>query len=115
MQNSYMAEKRVLCVSWYEGLAVTRELLLRGAGFAVVSALREQSYVACREDTDLMILGDSVPRKEKVRLIDCFRAHTNAPVLSLLNAGQEKLPEATYSLEATDPNSLLHTVRQILS
>ena len=110
-----MAEKRVLCVSWYEGLAITRELLLRRAGFEVFSALRQESYVACREDADLMILGDSVPRKEKMRLIDCFRGHSNAPVLSLLRTGQEKLPEATYGVEATDPNALLRIVRQILS
>jgi hypothetical protein len=117
MRNPDMTpKKRVICISWNQILAESRELLLRSADFpGVMSALyQREARSLCREDADLMILGDSVPRDEKRWLIDCFRQHSSAPVLSLLCWGEIKLPEATIGVEATQPEEFIRIVRQIL-
>ncbi len=106
--------KQVICISWNENLGRTREWLLRDAGFNVRSATGQQGMTLCGEDADLMVLGHSVPPNEKRQLIDCFRQHSNAPVLSLLRTGQEKLPEATHAIDASDPAEFVATVRRIL-
>jgi DNA-binding response OmpR family regulator len=108
-------EKRVICVSWNEALAKSRELLLRSLGVTVLSALYEQEARSmCREDADLLILGHSIPRAEKRKIIQCFREHSTAPVLSLLQTGDTKLPEATFGVESAKPEEVLRVVRQIL-
>jgi hypothetical protein len=117
MHNPDMTPKRrVICICWNQVLAETRALLLRSAGFpGVMSALyQREARALCREDADLMILGDSVPRDEKRWLINCFRQHSSAPVLSLLSWGEIKLPEATFGVEATQPKEFIGVVRQIL-
>lgn len=108
-------EKRVICVSWNEALAKSRELLLRSLGVTVLSALYEkEARSACREDADLLVLGHSVPKEEKRSIIRCFREHSSAPVLSLLRTGDTKLPEATFGVESANPEEVLSVVRQIL-
>jgi hypothetical protein len=108
-------EKRVICVSWNEALAKSRELLLRSLGVTVLSALYEkEARSACREDADLLVLGHSVPKEEKRSIIRCFRGHSSAPVLSLLRTGDTKLPEATFGVESANPEEVLSVVRQIL-
>ncbi len=110
------AEKKIICISWNEALAKSRELLFRSLGVTVLSALYErEGRSLCREDADLLILGHSVPREEKRLLIDCFRQHSAAPVLSLLLTGDTKLPEATFGVDAAKPEEVLRTVRKILS
>lgn len=105
----------VLCVSWTPALATTRTLLLKRAGFKVTSALgKQQALKKCKTKADLMVLGHSVPREEKSAIIDCFRENSSAPVLSLLRSGQNKLPEADYGVEASNPDEFLETVRKIL-
>ena len=109
-------EKRVTCVSWNEALAKSRELLLRSLGVAVVSGVYErEARSACQKDADLLVLGHSVPKDQKRLLIEVFRQHSSAPVLSLLQSGDSKLPEATFAVGADKPEEVLRMVRQILS
>lgn len=109
-------EKRIICVSWNEALAKSREVLLRSLGVTVLSALYEQEARAvCQEDADLLVLGHSVPNEKKRAVIDCFRQHSTAPVLSLLRTGDTKLPEATVGVESAKPEEVLRVVRQILT
>lgn len=108
-------QKLVICVSWNEALSKSRELLLRSLGVTVVSGLYErEARSVCQEDADLLVLGHSVPRDEKRRLIHAFRQHSNAPVLSLLRPEHDKLPEATLGVEAAKPEEVLRVVRQLL-
>jgi hypothetical protein len=111
-----MTAERVICISWNPMLAETRELLLRRAGVSkVMSALYQQeAHLVCRKDAELLILGHSVPRDEKRWLIDCFRQHSSAPVLSLLLWRQDKLPEATFGVESSTPEEVIRIVQQIL-
>jgi hypothetical protein len=80
-----------------------------------VSALGKQEGLdSCRENADLMILGHSVPREEKRSLVDCFRQHSGAPVLSLLAPGEDKIPEANFGVESSSPEDFVKAVQQIL-
>ena len=91
-------------------------MLLKSAGYTVVSAMgRKEALEACRvASADLLILGYSVPREEKRSIIESFRKACNAPVLSLLNHHQSKLPEADFGVEAGSPADLIQAVRSIL-
>jgi DNA-binding response OmpR family regulator len=106
---------QILCISWDPALALTRELLLKSAGYSVQSAWGpEWAADQCRTShARLLVLGHSVPRQEKLRLIAIFKAHNPAPVLSLLPRDQTKLPEADFGVPA-DPDSLLSAVSAIL-
>ncbi|HWR13210.1 MAG TPA: hypothetical protein VN577_00165 [Terriglobales bacterium] len=107
--------KRVICVSWNPSLSLTRQILLGHLGCRVVSALgRSEALQSCRETADLLVIGHSVPADEKRAVIRCFREHSNAPVLSLITTGQDKLPEANYAVESSDPAQFIHTVSSIL-
>ena len=114
--NQYMTKDNlIICISWNKNLGRTRELLLRSAGYPVLSAVRQTAArSACQEDAALLVLGHSVPRTEKRSLIDCFRLHSKAPVLSLLRGGEEKIPEATFGVDASDPSEFLRVVRNIV-
>ena|SRR2546421_6840219 len=110
------SSKSVLCVSWNPSLAHTRQMLLTQAGYTVISALGvEEAATRCKAKADLLVLGHSVPRDQKQAVIKCFREHSNAPVLSLLRAGQEKLPEADYAVEAINPAEFIREVQRILA
>lgn len=107
--------KSVLIVSWDPSLARTREMLLGGAGYLVVSAVgRVQAQSQCRSRADLLVLGHSVPPAEKKEAITCYRQYSTGPVLSLLRSGQQKLPEADFGVEAFDPAEVVQVVRKIL-
>lgn len=107
--------KSVLLVSWVQSLARTREMLLSSAGYAVISVLgRADAMARCRIKADLLVLGHSVPRSEKRRVIACYRQYSSGPVLSLLRANQTKLPEADFGVEVTDPGAVVKVVHKIL-
>ena len=108
--------KSVLCVSWNPSLARTRQMLLTQAGYSVLSALgEEEAALRCRDEADLLVLGHSVPRDKKQEVIKCFRKHSQAPILSLLRPGQDKLPEADFAVEAFNPVEFVQAVQTILS
>ena len=108
--------KSVLCVSWNPSLASTRQMLLTQAGYRVISALGEKEAASrCRDEADLLVLGHSVPRDKKKEVIKCFRQHSQAPILSLLRPGQDKLPETDFAVEAFNPVEFVQAVQAILT
>jgi CheY-like chemotaxis protein len=114
-QAGVLMPKSVLVVSWEPNLGSTREMLLRGAGYFVTSAVgRTQAHSQCRFGADLLVLGHSVPPSEKKEVIACFRQYSTGSVLSLLRSHQQKLPEADFGVEAFDPADVVRVVRNIL-
>jgi DNA-binding response OmpR family regulator len=91
-------------------------MMLTQAGYTVISALGEEEAASrCKTKADLLVLGHSVPRDKKQAVIKCFREHSTAPILSLLRAGQDKLPEADFAVEALNPGDFVRTVQAILA
>jgi DNA-binding response OmpR family regulator len=117
VNNTATGTKTILCVSWFAYLAESRELLLTSKGFSVESVIgTDEALAKCRvTKVDMLLLGQSVPREEKRRIVEAFRRYSNAPILSLLNAGQEKLPEVEYGIDSLSPEHLVRTMRLILS
>ena len=113
----HVGSKRVVCVSWIESLARTRELLLQEAGCDVMSIVGREYAEKLDEfkQADLLVLAHSVPPAEKQRIIQLFRSKKRAPVLSLLQPHQTKLPDADFGVEAMRPADFMRAVREILA
>ena|SRR5215471_9458288 len=107
----------ILSISYDESLLRTREWLLRGAGFAVTSALGfTEAATHCRSSHfDLVIVGHSIPRKDTTALIEQVRSHNHPRILSLRRQGEGAIPGADYSVESSQgPDVLLAAVKAAL-
>ena len=93
-------------------------MLLEKAGFLVTPALgfTEASRI-CRFDPffDLIVLGHSIPRDEKVALIEMLRSSCKAPVLSISKHNDAPFPEADFSIESYEgPQALIAAIKSAL-
>ncbi len=108
---------KILSISYDVSLLLTRKLLLEQMGFEVVSA--ERFEVACdaceaeNEKFDLVVLGHSIPRQDKERIITGVRQKCRSPILALLMPHESSVRGADRSVDA-DPNVFLATVREML-
>ena len=77
--------KRILLISYDNGLLIARRTLLEQEGYRVSSALGFREAMRASEDGsfDLLILGHSIPRADKEEFIRAFRGASDAPILSL--------------------------------
>src|SRR5215469_10927978 len=91
----------ILSVSYDESLLRTREWILQGAGFAVTSALGfTEALVHCQNSAfDLAVIGHTVPKSDRIALINQVRKHNHTRVLILRRLGDEHVPEADHSIE----------------
>ena len=101
---------RVLSISYDETLLLTRELMLKGEGHDVVSALGfHRGSEACRRGGfDLFILGHSIPKDDKLDLIQYFREkNPGGRVIALTRANESRLKEVDLYLNPGEPAELL--------
>ena len=110
--------KRILSVSYDLSLLWTRQQMLKQLGYNVVSV---EGFVAAIEaceasnlNFDLLILGHSIPAKDKDRIISHFRQRSNAPILALLRPHEGTVQSADRSIDP-EPEKLIAAVREILS
>jgi CheY-like chemotaxis protein len=114
---SGIVAKSVLSISYDSSLLITRQMLLQQAGYAVISALGfTEALERCRTEMyDIVLMGHSMPRKDKSALAAAVREHCSAPILSIRRHGDPPLPEADYSVEADEgPTILLAGIEAIL-
>jgi len=112
-----MANSRhILSVSYDEPLLLTRGLLLEREGYQVTSEVGFNPALSqCEKGKfDLFVLGHSIPQRDKLELIRCFRKHSKAPVLSLQRTGEPVVDSADYHVLPEDPREFLATVARIL-
>jgi len=107
---------RILSVSYDATLLRTRRMILEKAGYEVVSTSDlAEALEKCRStDYDLVIMGHSIPRSDKLEIIRALRQHCPAPVLALLRGGEAPLKEAAESIDPFNPTLLLSAVERIL-
>ena len=114
--NAMPTKKRILVISYDEALLRQRKLSLEAAGFFVTSAygFTEASRI-CRLDNsfDLIVLGHTVPRNDKITLIELLRPNCKAPVLSIRKHGVPPLREAEFSIDSDNEREVLATAAQI--
>ena|SRR5579871_3477106 len=108
--------KQILSVSYDEPLLRTREMLLRREGYSVTSALGFTDAVEnCKDGKfDLLILGHSIPDKDKRELIAVFHRQSKSPVLALRRHGETTPDSADHHAYPDDIEGLLKTVNRIL-
>ncbi len=108
---------RILSVSYDETLLRTRELLLKSAGYKITSALQhKEAMAACRQPGfDLVIIGHSIARADKLDIIACFRkSNPRAHVIALTRGSEARLREVDHYINPGDPEELLRAIGRIL-
>jgi CheY-like chemotaxis protein len=107
--------KRVLSISYDPPLLWTRQLLLEkvvsAEGFANALELCE----SWDGKVDLIVLGHSIPSKDRQAIINHIRKQCPAPVLALLRPNEHFEPCATRSVDAAQPDEFLRAVRELLA
>ncbi len=69
----------------------------------------------CGVSADLIIIGHSIPEKDKLDIIGCFRAASpKGLVIALTRAGEQRLKEVDAYINPGDPEELLRAVKYIL-
>jgi DNA-binding response OmpR family regulator len=108
---------RILSISYDASLLFTRQLLLQQKGYEVISAEGfAQAWEVCETEGrtfDLVILGHSIPPKDKEGIITHLREHCDAPILALLRPHESPVKSATRSVDA-DAEKFIAAVRQML-
>jgi|SRR5581483_4432267 len=107
---------RILSVSYDPALLCTRELLLQSRGYEVVSAEGfAEAIELCEGHFDLIVMGHSIPQKDKRAIISELRKQScTAPVVSLLRGGESRIPEATHGVDPGNPREMLEAIEDIL-
>jgi DNA-binding response OmpR family regulator len=106
----------ILSISYDQLLLRTRQLLFESCGYRVTSAFEFQAAVhACEQvrEFDLLIVGHTVPLRDKQQLMKIFREFCNAPVITLERVNDELVEAADYHCD-TNPQALLDLVAKIL-
>lgn len=108
---------RILSISYDPSLLFTRQAMLQLAGYDVVSAEGFADAIEhCSGHFDLIIMGHSIPQKDKRAIVaELHERGCDAPLLSLLRHGEHKIPEATRSADPRDVEELLNTVREMVA
>jgi hypothetical protein len=76
-----------------------------------------EAIEACETDNrhfDLIILGHTIPRKDKERIISHIKERCPSRILALLRSDEGPVQGADRSVEATNPNVFLATVRAMI-
>ena len=108
---------RILSISYDSSLLYTRQAMLEMAGYEVVSAVGfAEAIEQCSGEFDLIIMGHSIPQKDKRAIIATLHQHgCVAPLLSLLRQGEHKIPEAVHAVDPHHPDELLNAVKWMLA
>jgi DNA-binding response OmpR family regulator len=107
----------ILSISYDESLLRTREWLLRASGFAVTSALGfTEAASHCRDSAfDLVIIGHSIPRHDRIALIEQVKKHNHTRILSMRKQGEEIIPGVEHWVESSEgPDVLIAAVKSVL-
>jgi DNA-binding response OmpR family regulator len=111
------AAKRILSISNDASLLLTRKRLLELAGYEVVSPESfAVAFDACEAERglfDLVVVGHSVPRLDKQRIIAHVREKYRCPILALLRPHESSVRGADVSVIA-DPDVFLSSVKKML-
>jgi DNA-binding response OmpR family regulator len=109
--------RNILLVSYDDRLLVARRRLLEQEGYQVSSVLRlKEALSSCGDGSfDLFILGSSVPRGDKEKLIRAFRVTCAAPILSIWTHHEGLAEGVSYLAFSDAPDKLLANVAAIFA
>ncbi len=107
---------KILSVSYDPVLLRTRQGLLEQQGFIVVSAEGfTESIDRCADGPyDLVVIGHSIPHRDKLALVDAVNRKCPAPILALLRIDENPLEGAAASIDPMDTRAFLATVASLM-
>lgn len=107
----------ILSISYDAQLLKTRQVLLEKMGHRVTSAqgFAEATRLCAEGEArfDLIVLGHSIPHRDKRAMIQRCAGTCSCPVLAVMRENEPPVEEATRSV-AADPAALTAAVREIL-
>jgi PleD family two-component response regulator len=112
-----LGKPKILSISPDDPLLKTRELLLVREGFSVFSTHDiNEALKRCRKTKfDLIVLGHSIPVKNKSLLAQDLKKICQTILLSIRRHGYRAIPEADCSVDAIDgPEIFLAAVKSAL-
>jgi CheY-like chemotaxis protein len=91
-------------------------MMLEQAGYEVESVVGfAEAIEHCSGHFDLIIMGHSIPQKDKRAMVAELHRHgCTAPLISLLRTGEAPIPEATGGIDPS-PHSLMEAVKEVLA
>ena len=93
-------------------------MLLEKEGFEVWSAhgfVEAMELCRAHDDFDLVVMGHSMPQKDKTALVRALRSKCNAPLVTIRKAGESPMAGADCSVEAYEgPKVFLDAVKKVL-
>ena len=108
---------KILSVSYDVSLSATREMLLSSVGFQVSSALSVGYAIelCATDEFALVVIGHSIPREQRLWLLNELRSHCTTPILAMRRPGEAPMIEADYTFDSSEsPARLLEMVFDIL-
>lgn len=109
---------RVLLITYDSLLLATRAAALQSAGHTVRSvvtlpaAMRE---CAAGHD-DVLLLGNRIPKADKVRLIECFRTYNpGGRVAAFVRAGEHRLARVDCYIYPGNPDDLVRGIAELVA
>jgi CheY-like chemotaxis protein len=108
---------RILSISYDPQLLLTRQMLLQEMGHEVVSAEGfAEALEQCEniQDFDLIVLGHTVPHKDKEALIRHCKAQGSSSLLALLRPYEPPLDDGTTSVESGDPRGFIEAIQKLV-
>src|SRR5258708_34332732 len=100
--------RAILSVSYDTSLARTREMLFSNAGFQVSSVLTVAEAVReCGEcPFALIVIGHSIPLKDRETLVKALRSRFTHPILALIRPNESPPPGDEHLFDTTERPTL---------
>lgn len=110
------ARRLILIVSSDPELLRERKTLLQEHDFAVITASNLLEVIsACQKEFVAVILGNSLPAKEKSRIVATVRdaCTSGTPIFALYEESVSEADNADKPIKADDPQALLRALNAI--
>ena len=107
---------RVLSISYDKVLLHVRHRLLENKGYSVVSVEGfGDALETCQNlQYDLVVIGHSIPAKDKELILQAIRKTGNTPVIALSRLGEPDLEGVAATVDPFDPVNFVKTIDRIL-
>lgn len=108
---------RILSISYDAALLKTRQHLLEQKGYSVTSAEGFTEAMECCHagQFDLVVIGHSIPHRDKEALFNTVQQTCAAPVIALSRGSEPPLKGAAATVDPMNPIRFLESVDKIAS
>ena len=108
---------RILSISYDATLLKTRQHLLEQKGYDVTSAEGFTEAMECCQagDFDLVVIGHSIPHKDKEAIFKAVQQTCSAPVIALSRGTEPPLKGALDTVDPMNPVKFLDCVDRVFA